>query len=62
MRKPNGFFQVSGASGAKNDAGLAEAAGYVDEFVDATNWRPDRIALFSGALRFSEYGFLGERC
>ena len=58
MRKPNGFFQVSGASGAKNDAGLAEAAGYVDEFVDATNWRPDRIALFGGALRFSEYGFL----
>ena len=58
VRKPNGFFQVSGASGAKNDGGLAEATGYVDKFIDATNWRPDRIALFGGALRFSEYGFL----
>lgn len=58
VRKPNGFFQVSGASGAKNDEGLAEATGYVDKFIDATNWRPDRIALFGGALRFSEYGFL----
>jgi len=58
VRKPNGFFQVSGASGAKNDEGLAEATGYLDKFIDATNWQPDRIALFGGALRFSEYGFL----
>jgi menaquinone-dependent protoporphyrinogen oxidase len=58
VRQPNGFFQVSGASGANNDEGLAEATGYVDKFIDATNWSPDRIALFGGALRFSEYGFL----
>ena len=58
VRKPNGFFQVSGASGAKNEEGLAEATGYLDKFIDATNWQPDRIALFGGALRFSEYGFL----
>jgi menaquinone-dependent protoporphyrinogen oxidase len=58
VKKPNGFFQVSGASGAKNDEGLAEATGYVDKFIHATSWRPDSIALFGGALRFSEYGFL----
>jgi menaquinone-dependent protoporphyrinogen oxidase len=58
VRKPNGFFQVSGASGAKNDEGLVEATGYVDKFINATDWRPDRIALFGGALRFSEYGIL----
>lgn len=58
VRKPNGFFQVSGASGAKNEEGLAEATGYVDKFINATDWRPDRIALFGGALRFSEYGIL----
>ncbi|WP_318567234.1 flavodoxin domain-containing protein [Salinigranum marinum] len=58
VRTPNGFFQVSGASGAKNDEGLAEATGYLDKFIDDTNWQPDRIALFGGALRFSEYGFL----
>jgi menaquinone-dependent protoporphyrinogen oxidase len=56
--KPNGFFQVSGASGAKNDEGLAEATGYLDKFIHDTNWQPDRIVLFGGALRFSEYGFL----
>jgi menaquinone-dependent protoporphyrinogen oxidase len=58
VTKPNGFFQVSGASGAENDEAVAEATGYVDKFVDATNWVPDRIGLFGGALRFSEYGFL----
>jgi menaquinone-dependent protoporphyrinogen oxidase len=56
--KPNGFFQVSMSSGTGGDEGTAEAAGYVEEFVDATGWRPDRIGLFGGALRFSEYGFL----
>jgi menaquinone-dependent protoporphyrinogen oxidase len=56
--KPNGFFQVSMSSGTGSDEGAREAAGYVEEFVDATGWRPDRIGLFGGALRFSEYGFL----
>lgn len=56
--KPNGFFQVSGSSGEGTEKGAAEAARYVDEFIEATSWRPDRIGLFGGALRFSEYGFL----
>ena len=56
--KPNGFFQVSlSAADPENEASAAEAAGYVDEFVEVTGWRPDRIGLFGGALRFSEYGF-----
>ncbi|WP_224450529.1 flavodoxin domain-containing protein [Haloprofundus salilacus] len=56
--KLNGFFQVSGSSGAGTEEGAAEAARYVDEFIEATDWHPDRIGLFGGALRFSEYGFL----
>lgn len=56
--RPTGFFQVSGSSGEGTQEGAAEAAGYVDEFIEATGWRPDRIGLFGGALRFSEYGFL----
>ena len=55
-RKPNGFFQVSLSSAEEESA--EEAVGYVDEFVEATNWHPDRIGLFGGALRFSQYGFL----
>ena len=58
-RKPNGFFQVSLSSAdAENEESAAEAARYVDELIEATGWRPDRIGLFGGALRFSEYGFL----
>lgn len=55
VSRPTGFFQVSGSSAQSE--GAEEAAGYVDDFVETTNWRPDRIGLFGGALRFSEYGF-----
>ena len=54
--KPTAFFQVS--MSAATEEGRAQAAGYVDEFVEETGWSPDRIGLFGGALRFSEYGFL----
>ena len=56
VRKPTGFFQVSLSSA--DEGGEAEAVGYVDDFVEATDWHPDRIGLFGGALRFSQYGFL----
>ena len=58
VTKPTGFFQVSGSSGEGTEEGDAEAVRYLDEFIEATNWRPDRIGLFGGAFRFSEYGFL----
>lgn len=54
--KPTVFFQVSLASA--DESGAKEAAGYVEEFIEATGWHPDRIGLFGGALRFSQYGFL----
>lgn len=54
--KPTAFFQVSLASA--DESGRVEAAGYVDSFVAETGWYPDRIGLFGGALRYSEYGFL----
>ncbi|QCJ46374.1 flavodoxin domain-containing protein [Haloprofundus sp. MHR1] len=54
--KPTGFFQVSLSSA--DEEGEAQAAGYVDSFVSETDWHPDRIGLFGGALRYSEYGFL----
>jgi menaquinone-dependent protoporphyrinogen oxidase len=54
--KPTAFFQVSLSSA--DESGAEEAAGYVEEFIEATGWHPDRIGLFGGALRFSEYGFL----
>lgn len=35
-----------------------EAQKYVSEFQDATGWHPAKVALFGGALLYTEYGFL----
>lgn len=55
---PTGFFQVCLTAVSPDEERQAEAAGYVDQFVETTGWHPDRIAIFGGALRYSEYGFL----
>ncbi|WP_277554654.1 flavodoxin domain-containing protein [Halobaculum limi] len=56
--RPTAFFQLSLASATDTDDAAAETAGYIEEFIDATEWHPDRIGAFGGALRYSEYGFL----
>ncbi|MFB6188421.1 MAG: flavodoxin domain-containing protein [Halapricum sp.] len=56
--RPTGFFQVSLSSATADEQGQAEAAGYVEDFVETTDFHPDRIGLFGGALRYSKYGFL----
>jgi len=30
----------------------------VDELLEDSDWEPDKIGLFGGALRYSKYGFL----
>jgi menaquinone-dependent protoporphyrinogen oxidase len=54
--KPTAFFQVSLSTATEQ--GAKRAAGYVEQFIEKTGWHPDRIGLFGGALRYSEYGFL----
>jgi len=56
--RPTGFFQLSLSSAVDDEDRRAEAARYVDEFLEETGWNPDRIGLFGGALRYSKYGFL----
>ena len=51
---PSAFFSVSLA--AHGDTGQAET--YVDEFEEETGWRPDQVALFDGALLYTDYGFI----
>lgn len=53
-RMPSAFFSTSLA--AHGDT--AEAEGYVEQFEQRTAWRPDRVALFGGALRYTQYGFI----
>lgn len=56
--RPTGFFQLSMSSAVDDEERRADAADYVDGFLEETGWHPDRIALFGGALRYSKYGFL----
>jgi menaquinone-dependent protoporphyrinogen oxidase len=53
-RLPSAFFSVSLA--AHGD--IENAQSYVAEFERDTGWRPARIALFSGALLYTHYGFV----
>lgn len=55
---PSGFFQVSLSAAIDDESHQAEAMGYIDELIEDTGWHPDRIAVFGGALRYSEYGFI----
>lgn len=56
--RPSAFFQVCLSAAAEDPERRAEADRYVEEFVTETGWRPDRTAVFAGALRYSRYGFL----
>ena len=56
--RPTAFFQLSLSSVSDDENGRAEAAGYIDEFLQETGWKPDRVGVFGGALRYSKYGFL----
>ncbi len=56
--RPTGFFQLSLSTASDDPETRAAAAGIVDEFVEETGWQPDRVGLFGGALRYSQYGFL----
>ena len=53
-RLPSAFFSVSLAAHGDTE----EAEGYVEEFEQQTGWRPAKIALFSGALLYTHYGFV----
>jgi menaquinone-dependent protoporphyrinogen oxidase len=53
-RVPSAFFSVSLA--AHGDT--AEAERYVEEFEQQTGWAPARVALFGGALLYTQYGFV----
>jgi len=56
--RPTGLFQVSLSAASDDPAERAAAAGYVEDFEEATGFHPDRVGLFGGALRYSKYGFL----
>jgi menaquinone-dependent protoporphyrinogen oxidase len=56
-RFPTAFFSVSLA--AHGDS--TEAEGYVEQFEQETGWHPEKVALFGGALLYTQYGFIKRR-
>ncbi|MFB1063215.1 flavodoxin domain-containing protein [Natrinema sp. H-ect4] len=56
--RPTAFFQLSMSDAVSDETRRAQAADYVETFLEETDWQPDRIARFGGALRYSKYGFL----
>ena len=58
--KPSAFI-ISVSLSAVLEGARTEAKKYVDSFVSVTGWRPRRILLLGGALRFTEYDYFQEQ-
>ncbi|MFU8804924.1 MAG: flavodoxin domain-containing protein, partial [Bradymonadaceae bacterium] len=56
--KPSAFFTVSLSSADDHPESKKSAREAVDKFTEETGWKPDMIALFAGALRYTHYGFI----
>ncbi|WP_121822032.1 flavodoxin domain-containing protein [Halostella salina] len=56
--RPTAFFQVSLSAAVDDPERQAIAAQNVTDFLAAADWHPDRVGVFGGALRYTEYGFL----
>jgi menaquinone-dependent protoporphyrinogen oxidase len=57
--RPTAFISVS--LSAVLEGGRTEAGEYVNYFVTTTGWRPDKVLLLGGALRFSSYDYFQQQ-
>jgi menaquinone-dependent protoporphyrinogen oxidase len=55
---PSAFFTVCLTAADANAEHTAKARQYVDDFKHTTSWEPAKVAIFAGAIRYSEYGVL----
>jgi menaquinone-dependent protoporphyrinogen oxidase len=53
--RPSAFFQLSFASIVPSAWAREGAREFVDDLVERTGWRPDRVGLFAGAVRYTQY-------
>jgi menaquinone-dependent protoporphyrinogen oxidase len=56
--RPNAFVSVSLTARDPDPDKRRQVWDYIHEFAKETNWYPDRVGCFAGALRYSEYGWL----
>ena len=52
------FFSVSMTAANGDDESRALIREIVDAFLDDADWHPDAVAIFAGALPYSQFGFL----
>jgi menaquinone-dependent protoporphyrinogen oxidase len=55
---PAAFFSVCLAAADETDESLEETQRYIDEFIAASGWTPQRSITFAGALQYREYDFM----
>jgi menaquinone-dependent protoporphyrinogen oxidase len=60
-QKPTALFQVSMTSASADEEHTAEARKLVDALIEETGLAPDAVALFAGALAYTQYGWLTKR-
>ena len=58
-RRPSAFVSVSLSAALHSDH--VEAQSYVDRFVLETGWRPTKVLLSPGALRYSGYDYFKQQ-
>ncbi|HUX86491.1 MAG TPA: flavodoxin domain-containing protein [Chloroflexota bacterium] len=56
-RLPSAFFSVSLTSSVPGPESQAQVQRCIDQFVYETGWKPRTVALFGGALAYSQYNF-----
>ncbi|NDL64519.1 menaquinone-dependent protoporphyrinogen IX dehydrogenase [Acerihabitans arboris] len=56
-QRPSAFFAVN-LTARKADKRTPQTNAYTRKFLAATPWRPDRCAVFAGALRYPRYRWL----
>ena len=60
-QKPTALFQVSMTSATADEEHTAQARKLVDALIEETGLAPDVVALFAGALAYTQYGWLTKR-
>ena len=56
--KFSAFFTVCLTAKSDKPDDQAQVEQYVDDFIKATDWCPDQVAVFAGALLYSRYGLI----
>lgn len=60
-RVPAAFFSVSLLQMSRRQASRRRAAEYLPDFFEQTGWHPELATVFAGAMRYTQWGWLGRR-